>query len=327
MDALYQVRRSDDVDEHASHLSSWCQEYDQLSCGHFTGMVRELCLQAPRLQVFHEFTGRQTSQRCRPWAGSVWFGIPDGIGEGALHFSGRLQQGERLRTVMAARADAGFMLRTPERFGIYGVVLDGDWLAAQCESRGLAPLLPERMEINAAAVPPHRHVALCQTIESMLSLGAGDEIAQPWGCKAMDMLCGQLLQLLAECGDDAAPQPAGVQRRLALVMAARDMAADPFNHTMSVDALCQRLHLTPRTLHNHFLGTVGTAPAEFLRSVRLNACRRKLRGGAQAPLRVQDVAAQWGFFHMGRFSQAYKALFDELPSQTLRQAQRAALSA
>lgn len=323
----YRARRSDDVDEHASHLSSWRQEYDQLSCGHFTGMVRELWMHAPRLQVFHEFTGQQTSQRCRPWPGSVWFGIPDAVSEGSLHFSGRLQRGDRLRTVMAARADAGFMLRTPERFGIYGVVLDGNWLAAHCDAHGLASLLPGHMETHAAALPPHRHVALCQTIESMLSLGAGDEIAQHWGRKAMDVLCGQLLQLLAECGDTTAPQPSSVQRRLALVMAARDMAADPFNHTMSVDDLCRRLHLTPRTLHNHFLGTVGTSPADFLRAVRLNACRRKLRGTAQQQLRVQDVAAQWGFFHMGRFSQAYKALFDELPSQTLRQAHRAAISA
>jgi AraC family ethanolamine operon transcriptional activator len=324
-DAVYTLRRSADVDEHATYLSSWRQEYDQLSCGHFTGMVRELWLGAPRLQVFHEFTGQQTSQRCRPWPGSVWFGIPDGLHAGDLHFSGRLQSGERLRAVFAARADAGFVLRTPQCFGIYGVVLDEDWLAAQSDAAGLVPLLQDA-EVCVAELPPHRHVALCQTIESMLSLGAGDEAGQPWGRRALRLLGGQLLQLLSRCAEESAlqPPPAGAQRRLAQVMAARDMAADPFNDMMSVDALCARLHLTPRTLHNHFLGTVGISPADFLRSVRLNACRRRLRGTFAEQLHVQDVAAQWGFFHMGHFSQAYKALFDELPSQTLRASRQAA---
>lgn len=324
--AAYGLRRSGDVDEHAGHLSSWRQEYDQLSRGRFTGAVRELWLQGPRLQVFHEFTGPQTSQRCRPWPGSVWFGIPDGLGEGDLHFSGRLQGGDRLRTLMAARADAGFVLRTPRRFGVYGVVLDEAWLAAQCAAQGLAPLLKGRAEVCAAALPPHRHVALCQTIASMLSLGASGEAAMPWGLQALRALGAQLPGLLAPGAGDAVLQGprAGARRRLASVMAARDMAADPLSPLVSVDALCARLHLTPRTLHNHFLGTVGIAPADFLRAVRLNACRRRLRGTPAGPLRVQDVAAQWGFFHMGRFSQAYRALFDELPSQTLQSARQAA---
>lgn len=328
-DAVYTQRRSADVDEHASYLSSWRQEYDQLSCGHFTGMVRELWLGAPRLQVFHEFTEQQTSQRCRPWPGSVWFGIPDGIRAGDLHFSGRLQPGDRLRAVFAARADAGFVLRTPQSFGIYGVVLDEDWMAAQSDAAGLTCLLGSA-QVCVAELPPHRHVALCQTIESMLSLGAGEEGGQPWGRHALRILGGQLLQLLSRCAGETARQPpsASTQRRLAQEMAARDMAADPFNSMMSVDDLCTRLHLTPRTLHNHFRGTVGISPADFLRSVRLNACRRRLRGTLAEQLHVQDVAAQWGFFHLGRFSQAYKALFGELPSQTLRASrQSAALSA
>ena len=75
--AHYAERASHDVDEHATHISAWHQEYDQLSCGDFTGAVRELCVDAPRLQVFHEHTGEQTSQRCLPWRGAIWFGVPD----------------------------------------------------------------------------------------------------------------------------------------------------------------------------------------------------------------------------------------------------------
>ena len=102
-------------------------------------------------------------------------------------------------------------------------------------------------------------------------------------------------------------------------MAARDWARQPDGgEPRDVDALCRHLHVTRRTLQNHFHAVLGQPPADFLKAVRLNACRRALRAATPGET-VQDLAARWGFFHMGHFSQDYKALFGELPSQTLRQ--------
>lgn len=321
----YSARASRDVDEHATHISAWHQEYDQLSCGRFEGVVRELWIDAPRLQVFHEHTGQQTSQRCLPWEGAIWFGIPDGQNSKPLHFSGRLQPVDRDRIVMSARADDGFVLRTPQNFGIYGVVVEEAWLCAELErieAQQRLPLAGRRgASVHVASLPPHLHVAICQTIESMLSLGASGEAAQGWGRTALRSLTDRLLALLGGTGHDHdfAAQLQSSQRRLASVMTARSLVANPLNHLMSVEDLCVQLHLTPRTLQNHFQSVVGESPVEFLRAVRLNACRRKLRASAFDST-VQDVAAQWGFFHMGRFSHEYKSMFGELPSQTLREA-------
>jgi AraC-like DNA-binding protein len=44
---------------------------------------------------------------------------------------------------------------------------------------------------------------------------------------------------------------------------------------------------------------------------------RGLRDAAKG-VTVQDVAAHWGFWHLGQFAQDYKRLFGELPSTTLR---------
>lgn len=123
-------------------------------------------------------------------------------------------------------------------------------------------------------------------------------------------LIDRLQQLSCSVADHAA-----ARRRLATVMAASELVSRPLNHTMTVDELCGELHLTRRTLQNHFQGVVGESPADFLKAVRLDACRRRLRDGGAT---VQAVAAQWGFFHMGHFSRDYKRLFGELPSQTLR---------
>ena len=185
--------------------------------------------------------------------------------------------------------------------------------AAGLAAPGLAP------PAQAISLSDGHHAALCHTIEQLLQLGQSGEVDLPWGRLALQAGLAQLLHLLCAGpgGDAGVPRPAAAQRRFALVMAARELARQPNHEALGVDELCQRLHLTRRTLQNHFQAVLGESPAEFLKAVRLNACRRALRAGpADAP--VQTVAARWGFSHMGHFSQDYKALFGELPSETRR---------
>lgn len=314
----YRVRTSDDVDEHAAHLSAWQQQYDQLSGGRFSGRVRELWVDGPRLQVFHEHTSRQTSQQCAPWSGSVWFGLADRHGGQPLHFCGQAQRTDPGRALLRARASEGFELRTPPDFGIYGVVLDQEWLQSQADAAGLvAPGLASPAQ--AIALSEERHAALCHTFEQLLQLGQSGEVDLPWGRLALQAGLSQLLHLLcvAPGGESGVPRSAVAQRRFALVMAARELARQPSHEALGVDELCQRLHLTRRTLQNHFQAVLGESPAEFLKAVRLNACRRALRAGPP-DTSVQTVAARWGFSHMGHFSHDYKVLFGELPSETRR---------
>jgi AraC family ethanolamine operon transcriptional activator len=60
-------------------------------------------------------------------------------------------------------------------------------------------------------------------------------------------------------------------------------------------------------------------PVKFLRALRLNAVRRALKQAAGSErVAVADIAARWGFWHLSHFSADYKAMFGELPSETLR---------
>lgn len=318
----WRTRVSEDVNEHADQLSDWSQEYDQLRGGRFAGRVRELWLSGPRLQVFHEYTSQPTSQQCAPWPGSVWFGLPDMRCARPLHFCGGERCTDAQRFVLRARASDGFTLRTPEDFGIYGVVMDQEWLRAQADAlglRGAAALWAS--PAHAVPLAGRAHAALCGTIEALLGLAAGPE---PASLAQHEALTRQLLRLL--CSEPAAADrgtpspPSAAQRRFALVMAARAWASQPCrgDEARDVPALCQQLHVTRRTLQNHFHAVLGQSPADFLKAVRLNACRRALRSATPGDT-VQDTAARWGFFHMGHFSQDYKSLFGEAPSQTLRQ--------
>ena len=71
-----------------------------------------------------------------------------------------------------------------------------------------------------------------------------------------------------------------------------------------------------RTLYAHFRQATGLAPLAYVRKARYEQVRRELLAATDGYL--ADIAARWGFEHMGRFAQGYRALFGERPSETLR---------
>ena len=84
----------------------------------------------------------------------------------------------------------------------------------------------------------------------------------------------------------------------------------------TIATLCEALDASERTLHEAFREHLGTTPKAYAKTLRLNAARQDLLQGG-ATTRVTDVALDWGFLHFGWFSQDYRRLFGETPSQTL----------
>jgi transcriptional regulator GlxA family with amidase domain len=84
----------------------------------------------------------------------------------------------------------------------------------------------------------------------------------------------------------------------------------------TIARLCAALGVSERTLHEAFRRHLDATPKAYAKTLRLNAARRDLLRGA-AERRVTDVALDWGFAHFGWFSQDYRRLFGETPSQTL----------
>ncbi|MBV8335733.1 MAG: AraC family transcriptional regulator, partial [Alphaproteobacteria bacterium] len=72
-----------------------------------------------------------------------------------------------------------------------------------------------------------------------------------------------------------------------------------------------------RTLIQHFRDFKGTSPMRYLRSARYKKVREALCR-AEPEESITEIAASWGFGHMGRFSVEYRKRFGESPSQTLR---------
>ena len=103
-------------------------------------------------------------------------------------------------------------------------------------------------------------------------------------------------------------------RRWKIVLQAREIINQNTAEPITIESLCLEVGVSRRTLQYCFQEALGINPVAFLRAQRLNGVRRMLKEVHS----VTDAATAWGFWHFGHFSQEYKKLFGELPSQTMR---------
>ena len=98
------------------------------------------------------------------------------------------------------------------------------------------------------------------------------------------------------------------------------------DYTLSLDGrrpylseLCAAANVSERTLQYAFRDIMGMSPLTYLHRLRLHRARDELRNAQSGSTTITDVARNWGFWHFGEFSRAYKNCFGEVPSKTLRQ--------
>lgn len=112
--------------------------------------------------------------------------------------------------------------------------------------------------------------------------------------------------------------PVAVTRRVAAVRISEAYVAENIDSNPSLLDLSKISGLRLRSLINAFRAVTGMSPMAYLKRQRLNAVRRALTDAEKENTRIIDVAANWGFWHMGHFTTDYRELFGETPSETLR---------
>ena len=85
-----------------------------------------------------------------------------------------------------------------------------------------------------------------------------------------------------------------------------------------ISDLCDVSSVSERTLENLFKQNLDMTPKTFLTGHRLHGAHRELLRSHPSDTRIIDVATNWGFWHMGHFSAAYRKTYGELPSATLK---------
>jgi AraC-like DNA-binding protein len=84
------------------------------------------------------------------------------------------------------------------------------------------------------------------------------------------------------------------------------------------DAMSELAGVSIRSLSRAFRKKFGLGPMDFVRQRRLDACFAQLQGSSRDETTVTEVAMRYGFWHTGKFANAYRAAFGETPSESLQ---------
>ncbi|MBV8489602.1 MAG: helix-turn-helix domain-containing protein [Candidatus Eremiobacteraeota bacterium] len=112
--------------------------------------------------------------------------------------------------------------------------------------------------------------------------------------------------------------PRAFSRRVLAVRKCEEFVIEHIDSNPSLLDLSKISGFRLRSLINAFRAVTGLSPMAYLKRQRLNAVRRALVEADPTSTRIIDVAANWGFWHMGHFTADYRALFGETPSETLK---------
>jgi transcriptional regulator GlxA family with amidase domain len=111
----------------------------------------------------------------------------------------------------------------------------------------------------------------------------------------------------------------GSDARNYLVQKAEMLALAYNDKPLQVSALSRALGVSERTLRKLFNEIHGRPPSRHLRMLRLSQVRGALLSARSQVATVTEIATDFGFAELGRFSVEYRKVFGESPSETLRQ--------
>lgn len=154
-------------------------------------------------------------------------------------------------------------------------------------------------------------------VAGQLAYDAPEIIELPEVCRALE---AQLIHLMVQCLAEGAcvETTTGGRRHDAIMSKFEDyLAAHPYR-PLYLTEICAGIGVAERTLRAACEEHLGMGPIRYLALRRMHLVRRALLGADASIATVTRIVTDHGFWELGRFSVAYRTLFGEAPSETLR---------
>ncbi|SDT05294.1 helix-turn-helix domain-containing protein [Pseudomonas sp. R1-1] len=282
-----------DVAEQVRATPGWVQHYQQMSPGHFAGQIRYLDLQG--VEVYEEQMNTRVEQNFSAPSGALAFCFDRS--DNALYLLN-----EESRNIWI----------TPENYQEIAVVFGPAFVrehgldVAKFDGLFMAPLTCGQ------------NALFSRWLSSTLT-----KLSQAIDMESKEALTQQLLEDCLFILDNAQARldRSGLQRRgeeRMIMKRVGEWAADSPEDALNLLELAQVAGVSLRQLQQAFKAYTGMTPSHWLRLRRLNSAHRELLRRRPTETTVAEVAMHWSFWHLGRFSSSYRALFKELPSETLK---------
>jgi AraC-like DNA-binding protein len=203
----------------------------------------------------------------------------------------------------------GAMSMTPEALVAAGIAL-----------MGRPTLCPSvTMVIRPSSARMSRLLSLHESA-GHLAKTAPDILANPQVARALEHA---LTEAMIMCLMENIPVERSIatQRHSTIMARFEEFLASHQTVPLYVTEICAAIGVSERTLRVCCQQHLGMSPIKYLWLRRMHLARRSLSATATGSSTVTRIAADHGFWELGRFSVEYRSLFGELPSETLHRPQ------
>lgn len=207
--------------------------------------------------------------------------------------------------------------RCTSRNGILSLVTSPAHLSAAAMALTGRPIdIASDRIVRPPAAARERFLSLAERAGQMMQTTArappGEEAARSF----TEAMTRAMVGCLAGSRSQSRPVSAGPRvRTMAELISAPE---GDFDHTRHLTDLCRALGVSGRILRQYCQEFLGMSPYRFLTLRRLHLARRALLHADPAITNVTALAAEFGFWELGRFAVTYRRAFGESPSVTLR---------
>ena len=226
-----------------------------------------------------------------------------GLQYGDVVFHGR---GERMHQRINGESQWGLISLSHEQLAASTKALTGTKIMSPPEGRVLRP------SRSTASHFLRLHTKVCRLVETRLELIANPEVA-----RALEQ---ELLQALVNCltAGDACGNPKRKQHHADIMIRFVEALALYGQSHLNLPALCSAIGVPERTLRMCSAELLGMSPTRYHLLRRLNGARSELLSADPETASVTQIARNHQFLELGRFAVAYRTVFGEMPSSTLR---------
>ncbi len=99
----------------------------------------------------------------------------------------------------------------------------------------------------------------------------------------------------------------------------RDLLHASINEPNTIMHLAQKLDISERSLHHLFKINYGITPKQYFMALRMHHIKEELFLSPAETSKISKIIEKYQYFNPSTFTQAYKHMFGELPSQTLQE--------